>query len=100
MTCLYCTFRKNRILMPATKYPFDAAYAEIAAAPDSFVNAIFGDLQSSFLLLPKSPAFVTYPDFEQGYEVLKRQTQGFAALDEASIMSASHDNPIAFIVVR
>jgi hypothetical protein len=85
--------------MPATKYPFDASSADIAADPDSFVNITFGDLQSSFLLLPRSPAFVTYPDFEQGYEILKRQTQGFTVLDEASIMTAIRENAVAFIVL-
>jgi hypothetical protein len=86
--------------MPAMKYPFDVDYAEIAADAGPFVDAVFGDLQSSFLLLPRSPAFVTYPDFDHGYEALKRHTQGFAALDVAGIMDAIREDAVAFIVLR
>jgi hypothetical protein len=32
------------------------------------------------LLLPRGPGFVTYPEFQQAYEVLKRHTAGFTAL--------------------
>jgi hypothetical protein len=53
--------------MPKTRYPFEVPYAEIEANVDVFVNAVFDALQSSFLLLPRGPGFVTYQEFQQAY---------------------------------
>ncbi len=52
-------------MTPTTKYPFEVPYADIEADVDTFISTIFSTLQSSFLLLPKGPGFVTYPEFQR-----------------------------------
>ena len=64
------------------------------------VAAVFGALQSQFLLLPRGPGFVPYPDFEQAYQVLKRHTGGFAAIEPNRVMAALHEDALAFVVLR
>ncbi len=75
-------------MTPTTKYPFEVPYGEIEANVDAFVNAVFDTLQSSFLLLPRGLGFVTYPEFQQAYEVLKRHTAGFTAIESDNVMEA------------
>jgi hypothetical protein len=50
-------------MIPTTRHPFKVPYADIEANVDAFINAVFDTLQSSFLLLPRGPGFVTYPEF-------------------------------------
>jgi hypothetical protein len=83
-----------------TRYPFNVPYAEIEADVDAFIDAVFDTLQSSFLLLPLGPGFVTYPEFQQAYEVLKRQTAGFTAMEPGNVMSALQEDALAFVVLR
>jgi hypothetical protein len=83
-----------------TKYPFEVSYTEIEADVDSFVNAVFDTLQSSFLLLPRGPGFVTYPEFQHAYEVLKRHSGGFSVVEPDSVMSALREDALAFVVLR
>ncbi len=54
------------------KYPFEVDYQEILADPDCFVTAVVSSLASEFLVLPKGEGFIDYPQFETGYEALKR----------------------------
>jgi len=86
--------------MPKTKYPFEAPYAEIEANIDTFVNVVFDALQSSFLLLPRGPGFVTYQEFQEAYEVLKRHTAGFAVVEPKEVMDALQEDALAFVVLR
>jgi hypothetical protein len=83
-----------------TKYPFEVPHAQIEANVDAFINAVFDTLQSSFLLLPRGPGFVTYPEFQQAYEVLKRHTAGFTAIESDNVMNALRENALVFIVLR
>jgi len=83
-----------------TKYPFEVPHAQIEANVDAFINAVFDTLQSSFLLLPRGPGFVTYPEFQQAYEVLKRHTGGFTAIESDDVMKALQENALTFIVLR
>jgi len=87
-------------MTPATKYPFEASYAEIEADIDVFIKAVFDTLQSSFLLLPRGPGFVTYPEFQQAYEVLKRHTVGFTVVALEDVMKALREDGLTFIVLR
>jgi hypothetical protein len=87
-------------MAPTTRYPFEAPYVDIEADIDAFVNAIFDALQSSFLLLPRGPGFVAYPDFQQAYEVLKRHTTGFAAFEPQNVLNALEEDALAFIILR
>ena len=74
--------------------------AEIEANVDVFIDAVFHTLQSSFLLLPRGPGFVTYRDFQQAYEVLKRHTAGFSATEPKNVMDALQEHALAFVVLR
>jgi hypothetical protein len=82
------------------RYPFEVPYAEIEADVDVFINAVFDTLQSSFLVLPRGPGFVTYSAFQRAYEVLKRHTAGFTAIELDIVMRALRENALAFIVLR
>jgi hypothetical protein len=86
--------------MPKTKYPFNFSYTEIEASADDFIDTVFATLQSSFLLLPRGPGFVTYQDFQQAYEVLKRHTIGFTVIEPKNVMAALTEDTLTFIVLR
>jgi hypothetical protein len=87
-------------MTPPTRYPFEVPYAEIEADVDVFISAVFDTLQSSFLLLPRGPGFVIYPEFQQAYEVLKRHTAGFTEMEPDDVMEALREDALAFIVLR
>lgn len=82
------------------RYPFEVSYAEVEAYVETFVDAVFDTLQSSFLLIPRGQGFITYPEFQQAYEVLKRCTVGFTAIEPGHVMNALQEEALAFIVVR
>jgi hypothetical protein len=42
---------------------YEADPEELQAHLDDFVVAVFADLTSSFLVMPKGPSFVEYPRF-------------------------------------
>jgi hypothetical protein len=85
---------------PTMRYPFEVPYAEIEADVDAFINAVCDTLQSSFLLLPRGPGFVTYPEFQQAYEVLKRHTAGFTSAEPDNVMKALREDALTFIILR
>ena len=82
------------------KYPFEADYQEIQNDPDSFVTAVFSSLVSEFLVLPKGDGFIDYPQFEAGYEALKKATAGFAKLPRKELLDLVGATPICLIVMR
>ncbi|MGD0639238.1 MAG: hypothetical protein ABSC22_00700 [Roseiarcus sp.] len=81
-------------------FPFEVPFEQVEADLDTYVDEVFGALQSSFLTLPKGEGFIDYPIFEQGYEALKRNTKGFRNLTPNSIIETIYQVPIAFIVLR
>lgn len=62
-------------------FPFEVDFEELQsdldAYVDAYVDAVFGCLESEFLVIPKGKGFVEFPVFEHGYEALKRATGGF-----------------------
>lgn len=66
------------------RFPFEAGPDELTADIDSFVSVVFASLESEFLTLPRGEGFVDYPGFEGAYEVLKRATGGFRAIDASA----------------
>jgi hypothetical protein len=82
------------------KYPFEAGYEEILADPDSFVTAVVSNLASEFLTLPKGEGFVEYPQFEAGYEAIKRITASFSKLPRRDIIDLVISTPICLVVLR
>jgi len=75
-----------------TRFPFEIPYAEIEADVDPFIDVIFDRLQSSFLILPRGPGFITYPEFQQAYEVLKRHTAEFTTVEPGNVMNALQED--------
>ncbi len=82
------------------KLPFEATAEEIRTDPDEYVSAVFGCLESEFLVLPKGEGFIDYPTFESGYEALKQATKGFAEFKEELVLPVCLETPIAMIVLR
>ncbi len=64
------------------------------------VSAVFADLQSQFLVLPKGPNFVEYADFQTGYETLKRETGSFENFTEVTVWAALRADAMSFLVLR
>lgn len=87
-------------MMKKTRYPFEASYVEIEASVDTFIDAVFDTLQSSFLLLPRGPGFVAYQDFQQAYEALKRHTKLFSAMEPQNVLNALQEDALAFVILR
>jgi hypothetical protein len=87
-------------MIPMTKYPFEAPYQQVEEHPDAFIDAVFDALQSTFLLLPRGSGFVSYPEFQEAYESLKRHTSGFAVIDSERVLDAVEENALSFIVLR
>lgn len=86
--------------MKEQNYPFEVPYTEIVTNLEQFVEAIFNDLQSSFLLLPRGANFLSYEKFVAAYEVLKRHTSGFVSFDTAILLAAIKENALALVVLR
>ena len=82
------------------KYPFEVDYQEILADPDCFVTAVVSSLASEFLVLPKGEGFIDYPQFETGYEALKKATANFSKLPPREITELVMSTPICLIVIR
>ncbi len=69
-------------------FPFEVPFEQVRAELDTYVDEVFGALQSEFLTLPKGAGFLEYPTFEQGYELLKRITNGFREVSADPIIQA------------
>ena len=53
-------------------FPFEVGFDKVQSDLDAYVDAVFGCLESEFLVMPKGDGFVEFPVFENGYEALKR----------------------------
>jgi hypothetical protein len=80
--------------------PYHLSPNELAATLDDMVAAVFGDLTSQFLLMPRGPSFVGYPEFLAGYEALRIATDGFKDVSVERCWAALRENSIAFMVLR
>lgn len=82
------------------QFPFEASFNEIQADPDAYVDAVFGSLQSEFMVMPRGKGFVEFSTFEAGYETLKRATTGFRIMSPEAVTSAIVEAPVALLVLR
>lgn len=82
------------------KFPFEVPFAELTADPESFISSIYSSLVSDFMLMPKGVGFLEYAIFEQGYEILKKETNAFQELTPEKVMKAIKTTPIVLIVLR
>jgi hypothetical protein len=80
--------------------PFELTEEELNARLDEMVAATFGDLQSQFLVLPKSPGFIEFRDFQTAYETLKRATAAFADFSESTVWAALAEDSLVLVVLR
>lgn len=79
---------------------FEADYADPSLSFDVLVDEVFGELQSSFLEMPRGEGFTDYATFEKGYQALKKATNDFTNVTTASVEVAVVAAPIAFVVFR
>jgi hypothetical protein len=82
------------------KSPFEASAQEVAATPEAFVDSVFSNLVSEFLVMPRGEGFIDYETFSAGYEHLKKSTEGFSHLDRAAVLSIVLKHPVVLIVIR
>lgn len=79
---------------------FDVDYRDPALAFDPLIDEVFGELQSSFLEMPRGEGFTDYPTFETGYQALKRTTNDFTTVTVETVEAAVVAAPVSFIVFR
>src|SRR2546421_9101351 len=84
----------------ASTYPFEASFEELSERADEFVDEVFASLESGFLVMPRGQGFVTFPDFENGYETLKQVTQNFSKLEEPIVFATVLRVPLVLVVLR
>lgn len=80
--------------------PFEVPYSEVQANIEDYVDEVFSTLKSGFMTLPKGVGFIEYPDFEDGYESLKKVTKGFTDLSPEPVLHLADQRPIILIVLR
>lgn len=81
-------------------FPFEVPYAELEANLEEYVSAVFSCLESEFLVLQRGAGFIDYAVFEAGYEALKKSTRQFDVVTPGTLLAATVEVPIAFIVLR
>ena len=87
-------------MMPQIRYPSSVPYSVVEVDVDSYIDAVFDSLQSSFFLLPRGPGFVAYREFQRAYEALKRHTAAFGVFEPETVMEALREEALAFVVLR
>jgi hypothetical protein len=81
--------------------PYEAAgAADIARHLEAYVDAVYGSLESQFLVLPKGTNFVEYPRFQEAYETLKGATNDFRELVPEAVWDALLSDSFALVVLR
>ncbi len=85
---------------PRSLHPFQVPPQHLAHHLELMVDVTFADLESQFLLLPKGPGFVAYGDFQNAYEVLKRNTASFKDFSQATLWAALREDALTLAVVR
>ena len=76
------------------------SFDELESDLDTYVDAVFGCLESDFLVMPKGEGFVEFPVFESGYEALKRATGSFRTVTLDTVAPVVFETPLALIVFR
>ena len=81
-------------------FPFEVPFDQLQTDLDTYVDEVFEALRSEFLTVPKGEGFIEYPVFEQGYQALKRVTEGFRKVAPATVTETVHEVPITLVVLR
>lgn len=80
--------------------PFELPAPDLSARMDEMITATRDDLQSQFLVMPKGPNFIEYQDFQDAYEVLKRETGSYDRVSDATVWAALREDALCFVVLR
>lgn len=81
-------------------FPFEVGFDTLRSDLDSYVDEVFGCLESEFLIMPKGEGFVDFPTFERGYEALKQCTANFQQVTPETVAPTVFEIPISLIVLR
>ena len=81
-------------------FPFEVGFDEVQSNLDEYVDAVFGCLESEFLVMPKGTGFVEFSKFETGYEALKRATGSFQDVSPEKVAPVVFEVPISLVVLR
>lgn len=81
-------------------HPFGASYEEIESELDTYIDRVFGSLQSELLVFPKGENYVPYERFRSAYEGVKQKTNGFVRVDTETLLDALKSDPLGFVVIR
>lgn len=82
------------------RFPFEVEVDEVEGDLDRYVDAVFGALESEFLVMPKGAGFVEFEVWDDAYEALKRSTKGFREASIETLMPVVLERPICLIVLR
>jgi len=80
--------------------PFEATPRQLSQDADHFIDAVFADLGSEFLTMPRGDGFVDYDQFAEAYEHLKLVTRSFSVLDSEAAFGELCKLPLSLLVVR
>jgi hypothetical protein len=80
--------------------PYQASPDQLASNLDSYVESVFSDLTSSFLVMPKGPIFIENARFLEAYEELKAATAAFHQLTEERVWHALQRDSLCVLVLR
>ena len=81
-------------------FPFEVGFDEVQSNLDEYVDAVFGCLESEFLVMPRGTGFVEFSIFETGYEALKRATGSFQDVSPEKVAPVVFEVPISLVVLR
>ena len=81
-------------------FPYEVDFSEVEADLDTYVDAVFGALESGFLVMPTGDGFVEFPVFDDGYEALKQATGGFRKVTLDRVLPVVMERPICLIILR
>jgi len=81
-------------------FPYAATHEELTKSIDLYVDAVFEQLESDFLVLPKGSGYVEYPRFQEAYQTLYRLTNGFLEFTPEKVVQAWSTDALGFVVIR
>jgi hypothetical protein len=85
------------VVMPQ---PFEVSPEDLVSHLDYFVDQVYSNLESSFLIMPRGRGFIAYARFQGAYEVLKRATNAFRSFTPESVWQALQEDSLVLVVVR
>jgi hypothetical protein len=81
-------------------YPFELTADELKIHLDEAVESTIADLTSQFMFIPRGKSFLSYEEFNAGYEALRVETSNFTALGVDRLWNALKSNARSLLVLR